>query len=49
MQYLFGADGTRYLDLVNNVSHVGHCNPLVVEAGQLQMSKLNTNSRYVYD
>ena len=37
MQYLFAADGTRYLDLVNNVSHVGHCNPTVVEAGQLQM------------
>ena len=49
MQYLFAADGTRYLDLVNNVSHVGHCNPTVVEAGQLQMSKLNTNSRYVYE
>ena len=49
MQYLFAADGTRFLDLVNNVSHVGHCNPIVVEAGQLQMSKLNTNSRYVYE
>ena len=48
MQYLHASDGTRYLDLVNNVSHVGHCNPLVVEAGQRQMSLLNTNSRYVY-
>ena len=48
MQYLHASDGTRYLDLVNNVSHVGHCNPHVVEAGQRQMAMLNTNSRYVY-
>ncbi|MBI87465.1 MAG: aspartate aminotransferase family protein [Euryarchaeota archaeon] len=48
MQYLHSADGTRYLDLVNNVSHVGHCHPHVVQAGQKQMSILNTNSRYVY-
>jgi 4-aminobutyrate aminotransferase-like enzyme len=48
MQYLHASDGTRYLDLVNNVSHVGHCNPHVVDAGQRQMSVLNTNSRYVY-
>ena len=24
MQYLYSNDGTRYLDLVNNVCHVGH-------------------------
>ena len=49
MQYLHAADGTRFLDLVNNVSHVGHCNPHVVEAGQRQMALLNTNSRYLYE
>ena len=49
MQYLHGSDGTKYLDLVNNVSHVGHCNPHVVEAGQRQMAVLNTNTRYVYE
>ncbi len=49
MQYLHSSDGVKYLDLVNNVSHVGHCNPHVVEAGQTQMALLNTNSRYVYD
>ena len=49
MQYLYSADGTRYLDLVNNVCHVGHSNPRVVEAGQRQMALLNTNTRYVYD
>jgi len=48
MQYLHSADGTRYLDLVNNVCHVGHCHPHVVAAGQTQMALLNTNSRYVY-
>ncbi|RAH06685.1 MAG: aspartate aminotransferase family protein [Methanobacteriota archaeon] len=49
MQYLYSSDGSKYLDLVNNVSHVGHCNPVVVEAGQRQMAVLNTNSRYLYD
>ena len=48
MQYLHSADGIRYLDLVNNVSHVGHCHPHVVKEGQIQMGILNTNSRYVY-
>ena len=48
MQYLFAEDGTRYLDLVNNVCHVGHANPRVVAAGARQMALLNTNTRYVY-
>ena len=49
LQYLYADDGTRYLDLVNNVCHVGHCHPKVVAAGQQQMSVLSTNTRYVYD
>ena len=49
MQYLHSSDGVKYLDLVNNVSHVGHCNPHVVAAGQRQMALLNTNSRYIYE
>ena len=49
MQYLHASDGTRYLDLVNNVSHIGHSNPRVTEAGAKQMGLLNTNTRYVYD
>ncbi len=48
-QYLFDEQGWPYLDLVNNVCHVGHCHPTVVEAGQQQMAKLNTNTRYLYD
>ena len=48
MQYLFADDGTRYLDLVNNVCHVGHATPRVVADGARQMALLNTNTRYVY-
>jgi len=48
-QYLYDESGRRYLDLVNNVCHVGHCHPHVVEAGQRQMAVLNTNSRYLHD
>ena len=49
LQYMYGSDGKTYLDCVNNIPHVGHCHPLVVEAGQRQMAKLNTNTRYLYD
>ena len=49
MQYLYATDGTRYLDLVNNVCHVGHSNPRVVEAVQRQKVRLNNNNRYVYE
>jgi 4-aminobutyrate aminotransferase-like enzyme/Ser/Thr protein kinase RdoA (MazF antagonist) len=48
-QYLYDRRGRPYLDLVNNVCHVGHCHPKVVEAGQRQMALLNTNTRYLYD
>ena len=49
MQYLFDETGRRYLDGYNNVPHVGHCHPRVVQAGQAQMSVLNTNTRYLHD
>jgi len=48
-QYLFDDTGRRYLDLVNNVCHVGHCHPYVVAAAQIQMAELNTNTRYLHD
>jgi len=48
-QYLYTADGRKYLDGVNNVCHVGHCHPHVVAAAQLQMPVLNTNTRYLHD
>jgi 4-aminobutyrate aminotransferase-like enzyme len=49
MQHLYDVDGRAYLDAVNNVAHVGHCHPRVVEAGQRQMAVLNTNTRYLHD
>jgi 4-aminobutyrate aminotransferase-like enzyme len=47
--YLFDEQGQSYLDMVNNVCHVGHCHPKVVAAGQAQLAKLNTNTRYLHD
>ena len=49
MQYLWDADGRRYLDAYNNVAHVGHCHPRVVQAGQAQTAVLNTNTRYLHE
>ncbi len=48
-QYLYDEEGRAYLDCVNNVAHVGHCHPRVVEAAHRQMAVLNTNSRYLHD
>jgi 4-aminobutyrate aminotransferase-like enzyme/aminoglycoside phosphotransferase (APT) family kinase protein len=47
--YLYDEEGNGYLDMVNNVCHVGHCHPKVVAAGQAQLAKLNTNTRYLHD
>lgn len=30
--WLYDSDGRKYLDVYNNVPHVGHCHPQVVEA-----------------
>ena len=48
-QFLFDEEGRPYLDCVNNVCHVGHCHPRVVEAAQRQIAVLNTNTRYLHD
>ncbi len=45
---LYDATGRTYLDMVNNVAHVGHCHPRVVRAGARQMAVLNTNTRYLH-
>ena len=47
--YLYDAAGRAYLDCVNNVAHVGHAHPQVVEAGIAQMRVLNTNTRYLHE
>ncbi|MCX6046865.1 MAG: aminotransferase class III-fold pyridoxal phosphate-dependent enzyme [Chloroflexi bacterium] len=48
-QFLYDEEGYAYLDVVNNVCHVGHCHPHVVKAAQAQMAVLNTNTRYLHD
>jgi len=49
MQYLYDDAGRTYLDAYNNVPHVGHCHPRVVDAGARQMRVLSTNTRYLND
>lgn len=47
--WLYDHQGNRYLDVYNNVPHVGHCNPRVVEALHRQASTLNIHTRYLHD
>jgi 4-aminobutyrate aminotransferase-like enzyme len=46
--HLYDADGNQYLDMYNNVPHVGHCHPHVVEALTRQIATLNTHTRYLH-
>jgi 4-aminobutyrate aminotransferase-like enzyme len=46
---LYDHTGGEFLDVVNNVAHVGHCHPRVVRAAQRQLAVLNTNTRYLHD
>ncbi|HNP35956.1 MAG TPA: aminotransferase class III-fold pyridoxal phosphate-dependent enzyme [Woeseiaceae bacterium] len=46
--WLYDADGRRYLDAYNNVPHVGHCHPRVVDALCQQARTLNTHTRYLH-
>jgi 4-aminobutyrate aminotransferase-like enzyme/Ser/Thr protein kinase RdoA (MazF antagonist) len=48
-QYLYDKVGRTYLDCVNNVCHVGHSHPRVVQAAWRQMAVLNTNTRYLHE
>ncbi len=47
--WLWDAGGRRYLDCYNNVPHVGHGNPRVVEAICRQAAVLNTHTRYLHE
>ena len=49
MQYLYDVDGREYLDIRNNVPHVGHSNPRIVKVLSQQASVLNTNTRYLHE
>jgi 4-aminobutyrate aminotransferase-like enzyme len=45
---VWDAQGREYLDCYNNVPHVGHCHPRVVEAIARQAATLNTHTRYLH-
>ncbi|MFD6054114.1 aminotransferase class III-fold pyridoxal phosphate-dependent enzyme [Agromyces sp. NPDC060279] len=47
-EHLVGTDGRVYLDMVNNVTPLGHGHPGVAEAVARQLRRLNTNSRFHY-
>ncbi|MEX2122587.1 MAG: aminotransferase class III-fold pyridoxal phosphate-dependent enzyme [Woeseia sp.] len=47
--WLYDADGRKYLDMYNNVPHVGHCHPQVVDAIARQGRILNTHTRYLHE
>ena len=46
--WLVDHTGRHHLDCVNNVCHVGHAHPHVVEALARQAAVLNTNTRYLH-
>ena len=47
--WLYDAHGQRFLDAYNNVPHVGHCHPRVVEAICRQAGTLNIHTRYLHE
>jgi 4-aminobutyrate aminotransferase-like enzyme/Ser/Thr protein kinase RdoA (MazF antagonist) len=46
--WLYDAQGQAYLDVYNNVPHVGHAHPAVVAAIQRQTAILATHTRYLH-
>ncbi|MGW5779204.1 aminotransferase [Streptomyces sp. NPDC003863] len=46
--HLLSTDGRAYLDIVNNVTPLGHSHPRVEQAVSRQLRRLNTNSRFHY-
>jgi 4-aminobutyrate aminotransferase-like enzyme len=47
--YLMSTSGRCYLDMVNNVTVLGHAHPRVADTAARQLRKLNTNSRFNYE
>jgi 4-aminobutyrate aminotransferase-like enzyme/Ser/Thr protein kinase RdoA (MazF antagonist) len=45
--WVYAADGQRFLDVYNNVPHVGHAHPAVVDAVRVQASRIASNTRYL--
>jgi len=46
--WLYDEQGKRYLDVYNNVAHVGHAHPHVLNAINKQGKRLNTSTRYLH-
>jgi len=46
--HLMSTAGRTYLDMVNNVTVLGHAHPRVADAASAQLRRLNTNSRFNY-
>ncbi|GAB1333115.1 aminotransferase [Streptomyces sennicomposti] len=46
--HLLSTEGRAYLDVVNNVTPLGHAHPRVEQAVSRQLRRLNTNSRFHY-
>lgn len=47
--WLTDVEGRDYLDVYNNVPHVGHCHPHVVDAIARQAGTLNIHTRYLHE
>jgi 4-aminobutyrate aminotransferase-like enzyme len=47
--WVWDNDGKKYLDVYNNVPHVGHCDPTVVDAICNQLKKINIHTRYLHE
>jgi 4-aminobutyrate aminotransferase-like enzyme len=47
--WITDADGRKYLDTYNNVPHIGHCHPRVVEAVSEHVATFNSHTRYLHD
>ena len=47
--FLMSTAGRSYLDMVNNVTVLGHAHPRIADAAARQLRRLNTNSRFHYE
>lgn len=47
--WVWDSEGRKYLDCYNNVPHVGHCHPRVVEAICKQAGTFNSHTRYLHE
>lgn len=47
--FLMSTTGRCYLDMVNNVTVLGHAHPRIAETAARQLRRLNTNSRFNYE